>query len=57
MGLILISHKDDVCAQSIYRLKQQVFCCNFQLAYVNMTTSCWEIVIKGVHDIQLAIIL
>ena len=57
MGLTLISHKDDVCAQSIYRLKQQFFCCNFQFAYVNMTTSCWEIVIKVVYDNQLAGIL
>ena len=29
MGLILISHKDDVCAQSIYRLKQPFFAVTF----------------------------
>jgi len=31
MGLTLISHKDDVCAQSIYRLKQQFFAVTFSL--------------------------
>ena len=31
MGLTLISYKDDVCAQSIYRLKQQFFAVTFSL--------------------------